>query len=258
MKESNNESDISGFRREIDKAVNRSNDDFFTWFDKALNVETAFIRGNWDFGIHVLLPLAPYLKIPETKTVLDIGYGGGRMIAAASRFFKDAIGIDVHDQSEIVMAELRGRGMNNIQLFSTDGKTIPLPNASVDVVYSFIVFQHLGKISLLEGYVREIHRILKPKGLAVLYFGRKVFYSKNNKNLLLFWIDCAMEQLRLPRGYLEFQAEINHTNLLITRGFFKKLVNSLGFSLLKFVVSHKDVPDNYGSYGGQHGIVIQK
>ncbi len=119
---------VTGFREEIAKARASSYDTFFTWFDFAESKDAAFVRGAWDFSIHVALPLAPYLEKTADKKVLDIGYGGGRMLAAAARHFGQAAGVDIHGESALVSEELAARGVRNCELFTTDGKTLPLPD----------------------------------------------------------------------------------------------------------------------------------
>ena len=60
-----------GFREEIAKAASQGKDAFFTWFDNAADTDMAFVRGNWDFLIHIALPLSIHLKCPEEKTILE-------------------------------------------------------------------------------------------------------------------------------------------------------------------------------------------
>ena len=109
---------IIGFKEEISKASNESQNAFFTWFNDAKDTDMSFIRGCWDFDIHIALPLAKYINEPEEKTVLEIGHGGGRILAAVARHFKKVIGIDIHNCNELVEMELKNRGVNNIECAS--------------------------------------------------------------------------------------------------------------------------------------------
>jgi ubiquinone/menaquinone biosynthesis C-methylase UbiE len=168
---------VVGFKEEISRAASSSDDEFFSWFDSAKDKNAAFIRGSWDFMVHIALPCSQFLSTPEDKVALEIGHGGGRMLAAASRYFRNLIGIDVHDNNEKVDRELIARGINNYRLIRTEGKEIPIDDNSIDCVYSFIVLQHVEKIDVFNNYLIEAHRILKPGGFAVLYFGRKYTFS---------------------------------------------------------------------------------
>lgn len=176
---------IVGFQEEISKVAGQGKEEFFTWFDSVSNTDMAFIRGNWDFLYHIALPIAQYIKNPEDKSVLDIGYGGGRMLTSACSFFKNGIGIDIHDQVELVTAEMKTRGVLNFSLMQTDGKNIPIQEKHIDLVYSFIVLMHVEKIEIFKSYFFETYRVLKPGGVAILYFARQYSLSNNKKSKLI-------------------------------------------------------------------------
>ena len=249
---------ILGFREEIDSTARHSTNSFFTWFDNAEDADTAFIRGQWDFMVHIGLPLSPYISQPEKKIALEIGHGGGRILAAACRSFKKTIGIDIHDSNELVDRELRKRGVSNFNLLRVDGRNIPVEDHSVEIVYSFIVLQHVEKIVIFKNYLQETYRILRPGGVAILYFGRKYFFSKNRKSKILYWFDCFIEKLFLRNGFKEKTARVNETNLLVSSNFCRKFSNEIGFRVLEKVVSRKRVPDGMNLYGGQHGLILKK
>jgi SAM-dependent methyltransferase len=249
---------ISDFRSQIDQAAGRSREAFFTWFNEGAGADGSFVQGSWDFGIHIAYPLTAYIERPEELTCLELGHGGGRLLSAASRHFAKAVGVDIHDNNDLVMDELRQRGARNVELFSSDGSSIPLPDLSFDVVYSFIVLQHVEKIEVFKAYLRETYRVLRPGGFALLYFGRKAQWSINKEAPMLFRLECLAENLWLPKGFMEIPAEVNHTNLLVTRKFAKKLSRGFGFRFLNYVVSYKGVPGGFGRYGGQHGILLSK
>src|SRR5512143_105108 len=130
---------VIGFKKEISRAAASTEDEFFTWFDNAKDKDAAFIRGSWDFMVHIALPCSQFLSNPEDKVALEIGHGGGRILAAASRAFRNVIGVDVHENNEKVDSELNRRGINNCQLVKTEGKELPIESNSIDFVYSFIV-----------------------------------------------------------------------------------------------------------------------
>jgi ubiquinone/menaquinone biosynthesis C-methylase UbiE len=249
---------IVGFREEIAKAHDRSPDEFFTWFDEARDPDDAFVRGAWDFSIHIAQPLAPFLSHPEEKTIVEIGHGAGRILATAARHFRHAIGVDVHENNALVSAELARRGSANVTLHQGDGKRLPLDDASVDVAYTFVVMQHVERIAIFDGYLRELHRALKAGGLVMLYFGRLCRFSADRRSAAFYWVDRAAELVIMPRGYREMNAPVNHTNLHVTRPHAAALARGAGFEVLRGTVSHKRVPDGTDLYGGQHGLVLRK
>jgi len=249
---------IIGFREEIDRAARRGKDAFFTWFDSAQNTDVVFLRGQWDFMVHIGLPLSRYISNPEDKVVLEIGHGGGRILLAACRSFKKAIGVDVHNNNKLVETELKSRGAFNFELLRADGGSIPVEDSTVDIVYSFIVLQHVEKIDIFKCYLEETYRVLKCGGIAILYFGRKCFCSLNSNSYFSYLTDCLLERLLLSKGFKELPAKVNCKNLIISLRYAEKLAKRCGFLTLKKCVSHKKVPDGISLYGGQHGLVLKK
>lgn len=257
-KEIENRGHILGFKEEISKAANKSEDDFFTWFNESKDKDAAFVRGHWDFSYHILRPSWKYVASPEEKNALEIGYGGGRILAAASHYFNSVTGIDVHDNSELVDAELHRRGVLNAKLLRTAGDSIPLDSGTIDFVYSFIVLQHVEKYEIFSTYLKEIYRVMKPEGIAVLYFGRKSYFSLGKSSRLLLFADMVLETFLLRHGYREFPARVNETNLVISSFHARNLARSLGFEILNSMVSRRKVPDGIKLFGGQNGLVLKK
>lgn len=249
---------IVGFKEEISKVALSSDDNFFTWFNSSSDKNASFVRGSWDFIIHIAMPSSRYLSTPEEKVALEIGHGGGRLLAAASRHFKNVIGVDVHEHNQKVEDELKTRGIDNFRLIKTDGKALPVESASVDLVYSFIVLQHVEKYDIFENYVREAFRVLRTNGIAILYFGRKCKFSQGRSSKFLYLVDRFTENMLLPRGFQELPARVNETNLLVSLSHAKSLARKTGFEVLSDLVSHKKVPDGMNLFGGQNGLVLRK
>jgi ubiquinone/menaquinone biosynthesis C-methylase UbiE len=249
---------IIGFKEEISKAASKSEDEFFTWFNESKDKNAAFVRGYWDFSYHIVRPAWNYISLPEEKTALEIGYGGGRILAAASHYFNKVIGIDIHDNSKLVEDEFRQRGILNCKLICTDGSSIPVDSETVDFGYSFIVLQHVEKYEIFLNYLKETYRILKPGGIAVLYFGRKSYFSLGKNSTILLLADIVLETILLSRGYKEFPARVNETNLVISILHAKRLSKSLGFKILNSMISRRKVPDGIGNFGGQYGLALMR
>lgn len=158
---------VDKYATAIDQAHN-----FQTWFNRAGSEAEAATNGHWDFAIHIATPEARFaLGDSSAKTALEIGCGGGRMLAAASRFFGCVLGLDIHRRMGDVADFLAKSGVTNAVLMTGDGETIPVANESVDFVYSFIVLHHLQSFAAFESYVRESFRVLSDGGVAHLYYG---------------------------------------------------------------------------------------
>lgn len=248
---------VTGFRAEIARRAGDS-DAFFTFFDGAADEEEAFIRGAWDFSIHIAALLNGLVHAPKEKTALEIGYGGGRLLAAAARHFRHAIGVDVHGETALVRDALARRGIDNVTLHQTDGRHIPLADAAVDVVYSFIVFQHMDAIEVVEDNITEACRCLRPGGVAVFYVGRMSRLSYNNSSRLRLWLDRLIERLPIGAPYRCVEARVNETSLMISNRHLQSRMRAAGFEILRSDVSRRSVPDAGQLYGGQSCVVARK
>lgn len=123
----------------------------------------------WDSGADNLdRTLGPFgVSIAPTDRVVEIGCGIGRMTRAIAAQAAHVVGIDVSaemiDRGRRALADL-----DNVELMVGNGRDLHgIPDASADVVYSFIVFQHIPDPAITCGYIREIGRVLRPGGWTV-------------------------------------------------------------------------------------------
>ena len=215
---------------------------FQDWFNRSESIDDSIRRGYWDFAVHILVPeVIARISDPARLTALEIGYGGGRLLNAAASFFGHVIGIDVHNEQDAVATLLARCGRENVELVRTDGRTIPVPDESVDVVYSFIVLQHLPSMDAFERYVSETNRVLRHGGVAQLYFAR-------------------LTALNPVRRFREIpDAAVNHVSLEISSRHAARLCRRAGFEVVRRGVSYKNVPDGYpGVVGGQASLTVAK
>lgn len=99
------------------------------------------------------------------KRVLDIGCGTGRLSERFAQHFAHVDGVDI-SESMVAKGGVRLAHVPNVELHATDGMHYPFPNGTFDLVFSYIVFQHMPSISVIEENFREIRRVLKPTGIA--------------------------------------------------------------------------------------------
>lgn len=258
-KDIENRSHIIGFKEEIDKLKNKDDNIFWDWFDQSVGKESSFIRGSWDFSFHIANRIAKYIRNPESKTSLDYGHGGGRMLDAACRHFKFSYGYDIHNCNDRVSEEIKKRGQNNFELIQGNGECIPLESNTLDVVYSFIVLCHVEKINTFKNIISEFYRVLNKGGICIFYYARKSNFSISKNSLFLLMIDRFLESiLTFPKGYLEKEARVNDFNLYITNWYVKKFCKKLGFKILKTDISSKNIPNGASLYGGQNCIILKK
>jgi SAM-dependent methyltransferase len=115
-------------------------------------------------------------KDPKDMRVLEIGCGAGRVTRAFAGFFGEVWGVDI--SAEMVrQARQACGGFSNAHVVQNNGKDlraianpwkIKLGLAKAmqfDFAFSFMVFQHIPNRRIIENYVREVGRVLKPGGL---------------------------------------------------------------------------------------------
>lgn len=93
-------------------------------------------------------------------TCVEIGCGAGRMTRPMLETFEQVIGLDVAP----AMLELAQREAPTARFIQVSGTTIPLPDGSVDAVFTTHVLQHLPGLEAVAAYLAEAHRVLRPGG----------------------------------------------------------------------------------------------
>jgi ubiquinone/menaquinone biosynthesis C-methylase UbiE len=253
-------SHIDGFRGEVSKVLNKSEDDFLAWFNNDQNAETAIVWGKWDFAYHIAQHLAMHIPDPHLCKALEIGCGGGRLLSASANYFGQVAGIDIHNELPRVNEQLGRRGIANVELRQTDGRSIPFDDAEFDALYSFVVLQHVEHIDIFRDYFKEIARVLKPGGVGMCYVGRFHKFSAHRPvNYFRLALDMLVEHLVMPKGYRDkMPTNIGGTNIQVTLPYVKKLVADNGMEILMWNVSRKQVPHRTRELGGQYGLLIRK
>jgi ubiquinone/menaquinone biosynthesis C-methylase UbiE len=174
--------------------------------------------------------------------VLDFGCGwGGETLWLAERV-RSVAGYDV-EASSIVQAErmLRKSGLTNCTFASSPDGMLPFGDNSFDAVFSTDTFEHVMDLDLA---FREIHRVLRPGGLALSRFG-PLFHSPFGYHLywacrvpyahLLFGLPSILE-LRQARSGKKVEASSWQQMGLNEKRFadFKQATERAGFVLERF------------------------
>jgi SAM-dependent methyltransferase len=100
------------------------------------------------------------------ELAVEVGSGLGRVCRALADRFDQVVGIDISHEMTRQASQLVGDPRVRFEV--GDGATIgSVDDASADLVLSFTVFQHIPKVSIIEGYLSEAGRVLRPGGLFV-------------------------------------------------------------------------------------------
>ena len=101
-------------------------------------------------------------KDPKKMRILEIGCGIGRLLIPMSEIFGQVIGVDISSEM-IHKGKKHLENIQNCQIFENNG--IDLSEFSdnyFDFCFSFIVFQHIPEKKIVEKYISEVSRVLKP------------------------------------------------------------------------------------------------
>lgn len=144
------------------------------------------------------------LGLRGDECLLDVGCGRGAvLILAAKRLPRGrALGLDLWSRADQSGngedAALRNAEIENvrqrIELCTADMRTIPFPDASFDVVTSSLAIHNIGDKNGREQALREMHRVLKPGGTALIADFR---YTGSYERYLQTWPDTTVERRRL-------------------------------------------------------------
>jgi SAM-dependent methyltransferase len=104
-------------------------------------------------------------KDPGAMRVLEIGCGAGRLTWGLSKIFGEVHAVDVSGEM-VSRARLALAGRPNVHIYQNNGRDLSvLPPLEFDFAYSAIVFQHIPSREIIENYVREVGRLLRPGAL---------------------------------------------------------------------------------------------
>ena len=238
--------DVKGYRATVNNAMGQGVQSFYRFYQENPNLQ----RGVKVFKTQFLPFVEKYVK--ECGISLDIGYGPGSMVFAASKYFEMPMGVDVHLQKDAVAKELIRNGCDQFQLYKGDGESIPIEDGMVDFIHSWTVFMHFGKAEIVRKYLVECYRIMKSGGVAVLYFAR-MNRQKPNETKEEWEESIAMEK----DVYQEKIKPVNQINLTISMGWMEAEAWKAGFQILERTASTVAV-HHIEYYHGQHGLVLRK
>jgi SAM-dependent methyltransferase len=113
---------------------------------------------------------------PKDMRVVEIGCGAGRVTRALAGLFGQVYAVDI-SRRMVRQARRAVEGFPNVRVFRNNGVDLGAvrehwwnrfglgPGLQVDFAFSCMVFQHIPSHAIIESYVREVYRLLRPGAL---------------------------------------------------------------------------------------------
>ncbi len=161
-----------------------------------------FARGEERAAMFLDPVVSRTLGEPAGRHVLEIGCGLGRFSRALARRFGQVTAVDVSDEM-VAQAKAANAHWPNIRFHATDGEKIPLPAQGADFVFSYEVFQHMPSHRVIQANLREVGRVLKPGGAAMIHLrtgGFRLRLLYRLADLVPTWAHAAIKRLRGKRA----------------------------------------------------------
>ena len=111
---------------------------------------------------------AEFNRLPAPASqckALEIGCGPGRLMLPLSRHFAEIHGVDVSNEMVARATQLLANAPNAHPHTGTGADLSMFEDDTFDFVYSYAVFQHIPSQAVVLKYLREIQRVLKPRGI---------------------------------------------------------------------------------------------
>jgi SAM-dependent methyltransferase len=105
--------------------------------------------------------------MPQGGQLVEIGPGAGRWSERLQRLAARLYLLDVAEAS-LAACRQRFADKSNVEYLLGNGTRIPLPNQSIDGIWSFDVFVHINPVNT-RAYFHEIARVLKSGARAVIH-----------------------------------------------------------------------------------------
>jgi ubiquinone/menaquinone biosynthesis C-methylase UbiE len=159
-----------------------------------------------------------YIRLPHHPCCLEIGSGTGYIMEAMHNALTrrthrpiSITGLDIAENM-LAKAELRLGGKGPFRFMHYDGITVPLPDRSLDLIYSVAALQHIPKPYVYNLFF-EMHRLLKPTGFAAFHLISFNHMSEQERHFP--WRDEIGRQIRGETGHWHhFYSRVELENVL--------------------------------------------
>lgn len=188
-------------------------------------------KGIWKRPHTDVVEFSKLLKKRGAKRVLDLGCGAGRHVVYLAKKGFDVYGFDISKSGIEIAKEWLKKEKLKSKFKIGDMTKLPFKKEFFDAVISIQTIHH-NRVSKIKKTIREIYKVLKPKGLILISVPGYTISQRLKQN---YWKDKAVKIIEkntfIPLNGLE-KGLPHHT-------FTKKELKEL-FSKFKILEIHKD------------------
>jgi SAM-dependent methyltransferase len=125
---------------------------------------------------------------PQSKAMLELGCGAGRMTRSFAKRFSFVYAFDISGEMLEHARTLFPEAINVNWILGNGTDLSSLDNDSVDSAFSYIVLQHMPEPEFAFRYIREMLRVLRPGGVYLFQFNSVPQMTMNWKGRLAWRI----------------------------------------------------------------------
>lgn len=158
---------LEKMRREWDERARENARHYVNTSQTAWTDEDFFASGECTVAEQILSDMINICqgKDPKQMKVLEIGCGAGRVTRTLAGVFGEVYAVDISGEM-VRQARQALAGLPNVHVEQNNGRDLSvLGDLRVDFAFSTIVFQHIPSKEVIESYIREVRRLLRPRGL---------------------------------------------------------------------------------------------
>jgi ubiquinone/menaquinone biosynthesis C-methylase UbiE len=117
-----------------------------------------------------------FAQLPDCRSVLDVPSGAGRFLAALAQNGRDVIEVDVAEEA-LELAKQRAAELRlKARFIPADASKLPLPDNTVDAVFSNRLLHHITSAAERAVFLREFRRVAR-RYVIVSFFDYRSFGS---------------------------------------------------------------------------------
>ncbi|GAI24349.1 unnamed protein product, partial [marine sediment metagenome] len=163
------------------------------------------------------------------ERVLDLGCGNGRFYELFKRQNIDYIGVDISEK----LIDIAKKRYPKVKFQKVDALNLAFPENFFDKVYSIAVLHHIPSQEFRKQFLKEIKRVLKPRGILILTVWN-LWQKRKTKRLISKFIlrkILGKSKLDFKDILMNWQKMENCYFHCFTKGELEKLITKAGFHL---------------------------